>query len=50
MALGAGVMNPSGGGIESLVTSEIPTKILCLTEVFSTSVFSPFTKSVGKIH
>ncbi|KAK6154692.1 hypothetical protein DH2020_008940 [Rehmannia glutinosa] len=38
MALGAGVMNLPGGGIESLVNVEveIPTKILCLTEVVTT--------------
>ncbi|KAK4386624.1 Splicing factor U2af large subunit A [Sesamum angolense] len=33
MALGAGVMNLPGGAIESVVNVEIPTKILCLTEV-----------------
>ncbi|KAL2253224.1 UNVERIFIED_CONTAM: Splicing factor U2af large subunit A [Sesamum indicum] len=33
MALGAGVTNLPGGGIESVVNVEIPTKILCLTEV-----------------
>ncbi|KAL7142718.1 hypothetical protein ABFS83_08G142600 [Erythranthe nasuta] len=36
MALGAGVINLPGGGTVSLVNVEIPTKILCLTEVVTT--------------
>ncbi|KAL8507467.1 hypothetical protein ACS0TY_018129 [Phlomoides rotata] len=36
MVLGAGEMNLPVGGIEPPVTMEIPTKILCLTEVVTT--------------